>query len=135
MLKESRKRDSTMKGIEYDTSKIGFNSVLKNWQLKSMQVVWSIPEGVNSRTVYQEVNRMLQTDTISRASVINFLEDVRKMSVLRGEEKSGKGGFHWVYYPGMGEEGFRRFIVEKLIGCLMESFPAETREVIKNQIK
>jgi hypothetical protein len=34
-----------MKGLEYDASQTGFHAVLKDWQLKAMQVVW------NSRTV------------------------------------------------------------------------------------
>ena len=45
-----------MKGLEYDTSETGFNAVLKNWQLKAMQVVWGSPEGANSRVVWQKVN-------------------------------------------------------------------------------
>ncbi len=72
---------------------------------------------------------MLETDTISRASVINFLEDMREMGVISGEDKTGKGGHHWVYYPGLDEDGFKRFIVEKMVVSLMESFPAETRAV------
>jgi len=45
-----------MKGIEYDLSQTGLHAVLKNWQLKAMQVVWSSPDGANSRIVYQKVN-------------------------------------------------------------------------------
>jgi hypothetical protein len=59
---------------------------------------------------------------------------MREMGVLKGEEKTGKGGHHWVYYPAMDEAGFKRFIAEKLIATLMENFPKETREAIKNHI-
>jgi hypothetical protein len=44
-----------VKGIEYDTSLVGFNAVLKPWQLKAMQVVWGSPEAANSRTVCEKV--------------------------------------------------------------------------------
>jgi hypothetical protein len=124
-------QDSVMKGIEYDTSQKGFNTVLKDWQLKATQVVWSSPNGVNSRTVHQKANQALQGETISRASVINFLEDLREMGVLSGEERTGKGGHHWVYYPKLDEAGFKRFIAETLLEKLIREFPGETSIVIK----
>jgi len=39
-----------MKGIEYDTSRKGLYAVLRDWELKAMQVVWGSPEGANNRT-------------------------------------------------------------------------------------
>lgn len=104
--------------------------MLRDWQIKTLQVVWNNPEGVNSRMVWQKVNQVLEGETISRASVINFLDAMLDLGVLRGEDKTGKGGHHMVYYPAMDEEGFKRFIVEKLITSLMESFPEETRQAI-----
>jgi len=59
-----------MKGIEYDVSQTGLRAVLKDWEFKAMQVVWSSPEGANSRTVWQKVNQMLGGVSISRASVM-----------------------------------------------------------------
>jgi hypothetical protein len=120
-----------MNGIVYDTSKVGFEAVLRVWQLRTLQVLWSSPEGAKSLTVWMKVNKMLEGETISRASIINCLEVMREMGILKGEEKSGKGGYHWIYYPAMEEAGFREFIVEKMIATLMESFPEETREAIK----
>jgi len=122
-----------MKGIEYDVSQAGFLAVLKGWQLKAMQVAWVSPEGANSRIVWQKVNQMLMGlgETISRASVINFLEAMREKGVLSGEEKTGKGGHHWVYYPAMDEAGFKRFIASTLLECLMRDFPEETKAVLK----
>jgi len=123
-----------MKEIVYDTSKTGFNAVLRDWQLKAMRVVWGSSEGVNSRTVHNKVNQVLKDETISRASVIFFLEDMREMGVLRGEERTGKGGYHWVYFPALDEDGFKKFVAKKMIATLMESFPEETKEVLRNQI-
>jgi predicted transcriptional regulator len=121
-----------MYGLEYDTSQTGFNAVLKDWQLKAMQVVWSTTKGANSRMVWIKVNQMLKDETISRASVINFLEAMRELGVISSEEETGKGGHHWVYYPKLDETGFKRYIAEKMIESLRGSFPEETREVIKN---
>jgi predicted transcriptional regulator len=123
-----------MNGIVFDTSQTGFHAVLRGWQLKTLQVVWNNSKGINSRMVWQKVNQVLEGETISRASVINFLEDMREMGVLTGEEKTGKGGHHWVYSPAVDEEGFKMFIVKKMIASLMESFPEETKEVLKNLV-
>jgi hypothetical protein len=120
-----------MKGLEYDASQTGFLAVLKPWQLKAMQVVWESPEGANSRTVYVKVNQLMDGETISRASIINFLEDLREMGIFSGEERTGKGGHHWVYFPKLNEAGFKAFIVEKMITSLVENFPEETNEAIK----
>jgi predicted transcriptional regulator len=81
--------------------------------------------------VHHKANQALQGETISRASVINFLEDLREMGVLSGEERTGKGGHHWVYYPKLDEAGFKRFIAETLLEKLIREFPGETSIVIK----
>ena len=50
-----------------------------------MQVVWGSPQGANSRAVWLKVNQMLGGGSISRASIINFLEEMRGLGVLGGE--------------------------------------------------
>lgn len=119
-----------MKGIEYDVSQTGFAAVLKDYQELSLRVVWNSPEGANSRTVWLKVNEMLGSSSISRASIINFLEAMRALGVLSGEEKTGKGGHHWVYYPAMDEAGFKRFIASTLLESLMRDFPEETKAAL-----
>jgi len=124
-----------MNGIVYDTSQTGFEAVLRVWQLKALQVLWSNPDGAKSFTVWQKVNKMLKGETISRASVINFLEAMRETGVLSGKEETGKGGYHWVYSPAMDEAGFERFIVKTLLEKLMSEFPKETRRAIETLIR
>jgi hypothetical protein len=121
-----------MKSIDYDVSKMGFEAVFKPWQLMAIRFVWKSPVGVNSRTVYEGVNQMLGDDSISRASIINFLEDLREMEILRGVDETGKGGHHWVYSPAVDEEGLKKFIVETLVNKLVRDFPDETRKVLAN---
>jgi phytoene/squalene synthetase len=119
-----------MNRIEFDVSETGLNAVLKHWQLKAMRVVWNSPEGANSRTVWMETNKALKTDTISRASVINFLEAMKEMRVLDADERTGKGGHHFVYKMGMDETAFKRFIASTLLDSLMRDFPAETKAAL-----
>jgi predicted transcriptional regulator len=120
-----------MNGIVYDTSQVGLEAVLKVWQLKALHVLWSSPGGAKSFVVWEKVNKILEGETISRASIINFLEAMRETGVLSGEQETGKGGYHWVYSPAMDEAGFKQFIAKTLLEKLMKEFPAEMKEAIK----
>ncbi len=123
-----------MKGIEYDVSGTGLKAVLKEWQIKAMEVVWGSPEGANSRTTWLKVNERLGGETISRASIINFLNDMKEMGVLEGDDRTGKGGHHWIYRAAMDEAAFKRFVAETLLESLMRDFPDETKAAI-NQLR
>ena len=123
-----------MKSIEYDASKLGLSAVLKDYEEIALRIFWESRNGLKSRAVYEQVNQRLSPGSISRASIINYLEDLREMGVLHGEERTGKGGHHWVYSPAMDESGFKRFIVERLIGNLVRDFPEETGKAL-SQIK
>jgi len=116
--------------IEFDTGETGLRAVLKDYQEIALRVIWASPEGLGSRTVMDRVNAGLKGNTISRASVINFLESMREAGVLKGVEKTGKGGHHWIYSPAMNEAEFKEFIVKTLLESLMRDFPEETRTAI-----
>ena len=73
----------------------------------------------------------LQGETISRASVINFLESMKEMGVLKGEERTGKGGHHWIYSPAMNESEFKQHIARTILESLLRDFPEETSEALK----
>jgi len=116
--------------IEYDASEKGLRAVLKDYQEIALRVIWASPEGLGSRAVWDRVNAELKPGTISRASVINFLESMKEMGVLKGDEKTGKGGHRWIYSPAMNETEFKEFIADTLIKKLMRDVPKETKEAI-----
>jgi predicted transcriptional regulator len=116
--------------MEYDSSESGLRSVLFDWQEEAMNVLWSI-KVANSRIVWETVNEKMKPQSISRASIINFLEEMRKQKILNGYDETGKGGHHWVYSAAMSESEFRKYIVEKIIGSLKRNFPQETEQVLK----
>ena len=82
--------------------------------------------------MWDRVNAGLKGETISRASIINFLESMREAGVLKGDEKTGKGGHRWVYSPAMNESEFKQYIARTILGSLMRDFPEETRAVLEN---
>jgi hypothetical protein len=120
--------------IEYDTAESGLRAVLKDYQELALRAIWTTPEGLGSKAVWDRVNAELKPNTISRASVINFLEAMREMGVLKGEERTGKGGYHWVYSPAMDESEFNKFVASTILGSLMRDFPNETTSAIKQYI-
>jgi len=68
-----------MKSLEYDTGETGLRAVLKDYEEIALRTLWQSKQGLNSRTVWQQVNKQLTPETISRASIINYLEDMREM--------------------------------------------------------
>ena len=119
-----------MKSIEYETGQQGLRAVLKDYQELALREIWKSNTGLNSRKVWTQVNEKLKPSTISRASIINFLEDVRERGVLAGEEKTGKGGHHWVYTPAMNETEYKQYIINTLLESLLREFPEETKQAL-----
>jgi predicted transcriptional regulator len=118
--------------IEYDTAESGLRAVLKDYQELALRAIWATPEGLGSKAVWDRVNAELKPNTISRASVINFLESMREAGVLKGVEKTGKGGYHWIYSPAMNESEFKQHIARTILESLMRDFPEETREALRS---
>ena len=117
--------------IEYDTSQTGLRAVLKGYQEIALRVIWESSGPLGSKVVMDQVNKRLEDSTISRASIINFLEDMREMGILNGEERTGKGGHHWVYSPSMNEYQFKQFIASTILANMVRDFPRETIEALK----
>jgi predicted transcriptional regulator len=117
--------------VEFDTGETGLRAVLRDYQELALRAIWATPEGLGSKAVWDRVNAKLKPNTISRASVINFLESVREAGVLKGVERTGKGGYHWIYSPAMNESEFKQYIARTILESLMRDFPEETAEAVK----
>ncbi len=119
-----------------DPSKTGFEKVLRDYQIEALRMVWeSTGEGVTSREVYLHVNKVLGDDkSISRASIINFLNSMCDEGVLNYEEETCKGGMRRKYSPGVDEEGFKVFIAKSVFDSLMKDFPDQTIQAVKESL-
>jgi len=119
-----------------DPSKSGFEKVLRDYQIEALRMVWGSAEtGATSREVYLQVNKELEgKKTISRASIINFLNGMCDEGVLTYQEETCKGGMRRKYFPGLDEEGFKRHIAKSVIESLLKDFPAQTKEVLKESL-
>jgi len=117
--------------VEFDTAEMGLRAVLKDYQEIALRAIWATTEGLGSKAVWDRVNAELKPHTISRASVINFLESMREAGVLKGDERTGKGGYRWIYSPSMNEAEFKQHIARTILESLLRDFPEETAEAVK----
>ena len=74
---------------------------------------------VKSREAWEYVNEQMAPKTVSRASVINFLNDEGVgEGYLQYDEVSGKGGYHRVYNAKMDIDGFWRYVSQEVNASL-----------------
>lgn len=117
--------------IVIDPSKKGLEKVLRDYQIEALNIIWnSDNNGMTSREVYQAVNRSLGNKTISRASIINFLNDMVDENVLKYEEETCKGGTRRKYFTGLDETGFKKHVAKVVFKSLMRDFPVQTKEAV-----
>jgi hypothetical protein len=117
--------------LELDTGEEGLAMFFKDWQIESLRYLWSIhPEGANSRAVYMNVNKTLE-GSISRASVINYLNAMVDDAMLDYTETTGKGGHHRVYTIAYTEAEFKRHIAEIVISKLLKEYPQEAKKALQ----
>ena len=117
--------------LELDTGEEGLAMFFKDWQIEALRYLWSIhPEGANSRAVYQNVNKTLK-GSISRASVINYLNAMVDDGMLNYTETTGKGGHHRIYTTAHTETEFKRRIAEIVITKLLREYPQEAEKALR----
>ena len=117
----------------FNPENVGLSKVFRDYQGEAVKFIWEVGEqGAISREVWAKVNERLVGKTISRASIINFLNAMVDEGVLDFDERTGKGGYHRVYRPKLDEPSFKRYLAQVMISSLMKDYPEETKEVIKS---
>ena len=119
-----------------DPDKTGFEKVLRDYQIEALRMVWDDdPKGVTSREVYQHVNKQLEgVRTISRASIINFLNAMCDEGVVNYVEETCKGGTRRKYSTGLDEEEFKKHIAKSVLESLLKDFPDQTIAAVKETL-
>jgi len=114
-----------------ETEKQGFEMFFKPWQVEAFKALWKTPEGANSKTVWDTVT---ETTRISRASIINFLNEMVDEEILTYTETTGKGGHYRIYKLELSETELKATIANRLIQKLLNEYPEATKNTI-NQMK
>ena len=117
--------------LSLDSGKESLAMFFKDWQGESLRYLWRIqPEGANSRAVWTNVNESLQ-GSISRASVINYLNHMVDEALLTYTETTGKGGHQRVYCMKYDETEFKQHIAGLIISKLLKEYPQETKKMLQ----
>ena len=123
-----------MCGFIFDPSKTGLRKTLREYEELALRYVWETgDEGAGSGLTWRAVNERLEEGrTISRASVIFFLDRMVDQGVLSWRDATGKGGHHRIYITKLDESGYKKYIVKTLLDSVAKDYPTETKEIIKN---
>jgi hypothetical protein len=115
--------------ISFDAAKSGLGTFLKDYQELALMYLWRLDgEGASSHDVWVQVNKDLKgVGSISRASIINFLDAMVDDGVLSHTETTGKGGHRRIYSAKYDEAGFKEHIARVVVRNLLRDFPEETR--------
>ena len=119
--------------LSFDTSKPWLDAILKDYQEAALRYLWSLGgRGAGSGDVWVHVNEEFGTRTISRSSIINFLDAMVDEGILAYTETTGKGGYRRIYRMKYDEAGFKEHIARVVIRNLLRDFPMETRKTLKD---
>ena len=124
--------------FKFDHTESGLRKTLKDYQELALRFIWTIGEqGATSGPIWGHVNEQLAkvNKSISRASIIFFLDAMVERGVLGYETITGKGGHFRRYKPELDERGYRKFILEQILESMMRDFPEETLEVLQEATK
>jgi len=118
--------------FKIELSERGFRMFFKEYKELSLRTLWSDPEHMfSSEEVYRIVNEKLPDGaTISRASIINFLQNMAEKGLLEREFATGKGGTHGIYQCRYDEAGLKKHLTWAVLDRLVEEFPGEAGEAI-----
>jgi len=114
------------------TSQEDLAMFFKDWQIRILHRLWNIsPDGANSRSVWANVNKCLQ-GSISRTSVIIYLNHMVDEALLTYTETISIGGRQRVYYMKYGETELKQHMAKLIISKLLNEYPEATRKALLN---
>jgi len=120
--------------MKIDLSEEGLGMFFKEYEILSLETLWKKQgQMLTSFEVTEAVNQKLSAkgESISRASIINFLQDMNDQGLLEKDTTTGKGGHRGLYRPRYDESGMRRHLVKTVLQRLQRDFPEEAGSVIE----
>ena len=108
-----------------DPTMEGLNKIHSEYEELALQTLWNLgEEGANSRKVWDTVcNNLSEGNSISRASIIFFLNRMVEQGVLSFRDATGKGGHQKIYYPILDRQEYITQIAKTCIQSMLKDFP------------
>lgn len=121
--------------IRFDPSQGGLRKFLNRPEELILRFVWATGEyGVDSASAWRVVSERLPPgETISRATVIHYLNRMVDRGVLGVREVTGKGGHRKIYFPLLDENGLIMDVLGTVFHSMMDDFPEETMKIVESQ--
>ncbi len=99
----------------FDLEMPGLRSIFKPYQIEAMEVIWDTGGLWTTAEVWKRVNKRMKPETVSRASIINFLAKMEEEGYLSYDEATGKGGYHRRYAAMHSAEVFKEVMSDRII--------------------
>jgi hypothetical protein len=104
--------------------------------VEAVRFIWEVGNrGTYTKEVWDHVNEKLEDKTISRASIINFLNAMVDEGIFNIYMEKCKGGYRGIYTPKLDESSFKQYLAQSVVTSLMEDFPKETMTVLELNIE
>jgi len=118
--------------FKFNPAETGLRKTLREYEEIALRYIWSVgDDGAGSGKTWEHVNEELgEGKSISRASIIFYLNRMVDEGVLGFRDATGKGGHHRIYITKLDESGYKKYIVKTLLDSVAKDYPKETEEVI-----
>ena len=90
-------------------SETGLEMFFQPYMITSLDILWRNNKYLSSREVWEMVNEETE-ETISRASIINFINAAVDLGLLNFEEITGKGGYKRIYKPKLSKPDTSKYL-------------------------
>ena len=119
--------------FKFNPAETGLRKTLREYEEIALRYIWSLgDEGAGSGKAWEHTNRELgEGKSISRASIIFYLNRMVDEGVLGFRDATGKGGHHRIYITKLDESGYKKYIVRTLLESVGKDYPKETEEVLQ----
>ncbi len=119
--------------FKFNPAEAGLRKTLKEYEEIALRYIWSVgDEGAGSGKTSEHVNEGLgEGKSISRASIIGYLNRMVDEGVLGWRDATGKGGHHRIYVTQLDERGYEKYIVRTLLESVSKDYPKETKQVLQ----
>jgi hypothetical protein len=116
-----------------DLSEKGFKKIFQPYQEIVWRILWNSPQqSFSTKDMWVKVNGELNPSSISRASIINFMQDMAEQGLLIQEMETCKGGMRGLYKSKLSEAELKKHVVKTVLDCLIRDFPKETANVLNS---
>jgi hypothetical protein len=109
--------------------------VFREYEALGIQRLWAAKdedgEGYGSGKMWMKINEDLAPKTISRASVIFFLNRLVDQGVCNFRDATGKGGHHRIYFIVMTREEFWKWLAKLIAERLVEASGLAIEELLE----